>query len=139
MSLIHYEPWSALRRLQRDLDHYVGSSPTSTANWAPAVDIRETAQGFELHADLPGVDPKDIEITMEKGALTIAGERQIETAEGTDERRTERVRGSFSRRFQLPDTADLERIEASSHHGVLIVRIPKKPDVQPRRIDIQVA
>ena len=139
MSLIHYEPWSALRRLQRDLDSFAGNGSAATANWAPAVDIRETKEGFELHADLPGIDPKNIEITMEKGALTISGERVIEAEEGGDLRRSERVRGTFSRRFQLPDTADADGIEAASHHGVLIVRIPKKADVQPRRIDIQVA
>ena len=91
-----------------------------------------------IHADIPGVDPKDIDVHMENGILTIKGERQSETKEEREGyKRVERVRGSFYRRFSLPDTADAEAISAKSQHGVLEVVIPKQQKVQPRRIQVE--
>ncbi|RME34289.1 MAG: Hsp20/alpha crystallin family protein, partial [Gammaproteobacteria bacterium] len=86
----------------------------------------------------PGIDPKDIEITMEEGVLTIRGERSIEeeTQEG-QYHRIERARGTFYRRFSLPDTADPERIEAHGKNGVLEIVIPKLEKVQPRKIEVR--
>ena len=108
------------------------------ADWVPAVDIRETDDSFELRADLPGVDPEDITVTMEEGVLTIEGSR---LAEATDEKdnykRFERVYGKFLRRFTLPDTANGDEISATTKHGVLNVSIPKQAKVQPRRIDVK--
>jgi HSP20 family protein len=91
-----------------------------------------------LHADVPGVDPTDIELQMENGVLTLRGERKSEVKEEKDNyHRVERVTGSFYRRFTLPDTADAENISAKSVNGVLEVRIPKQARVQPRRIEVQ--
>jgi HSP20 family protein len=108
-----------------------------TSQWAPRVDIKEEAGRFLILADIPGVDPKDIEISMDKGILTIKGER---SSESTDERerytRLERSRGLFYRRFALPDSADAEAIKASGKHGVLEIVIPKRPETTPRRITI---
>jgi HSP20 family protein len=102
------------------------------------VDIKENEESYVLHADIPGVDPKDIEIDMEDGVLSIRGERRIdEEQEGENYRRVERVRGSFYRRFNLPDTVDAERITARSNHGVLEVTIPKQEKVKPRRITVE--
>ena len=85
----------------------------------------------------PRVDPKDIEIHMDKGVLTLKGERSAETrSEDGKFTRVERVHGSFHRRFALPDTADAEQISASGKHGVLEIVIPKKADAAPRRIAI---
>ncbi|MFP4244636.1 MAG: Hsp20/alpha crystallin family protein, partial [Ectothiorhodospira sp.] len=112
--------------------------PAGVSDWVPAVDIREEKDAYVLHADVPGVDPKAIEVHMENGVLTIRGDRKEESTEERENyKRVERVRGSFYRRFSLPDTADAERISARSVNGVLEVRIPKQEKVQPRRITVE--
>ena len=106
----------------------------ATSRWTPAVDIREDAEQFTITADIPGVEPKDIEVTMENGVLTIKGERKLEARDEGDNgyRRVERVYGGFYRRFTLPDTADAEAISAAGKHGVLEVTIPKRAALQPK-------
>jgi HSP20 family protein len=141
MSLVRYEPWSLINHLQAELERAfdVRSERGSTvADWAPAVDIREEDSRFVLRADLPGVDPKDIEVTMEDGVLTVRGKRELEEREERDGyRRIERASGRFYRRFTLPDTADADGITAKSAQGVLEVTIPKQPKLQPRRIAVE--
>ncbi len=113
------------------------SSSVVTSQWSPAVDIREEAQRFVILADIPGVDPKEIEIHMDKGILTIKGERSAEIeAVGVTTSRSERTVGGFHRRFALPDSADAENISATGRHGVLEIAIPKKPQSTPRRISV---
>lgn len=108
-----------------------------TSQWAPRVDIREEDKRFVIFADIPGVDPKDIEVNMDKGILTIKGERSSESvAENGQLTRIERSSGTFYRRFALPDSADAENISASGKHGVLEISIPKKAETTPRRITI---
>ncbi len=148
MTVVRYDPWSLLSQVQRELNRaFEGRLPEEesgdntrvvTSSWVPAVDIREEPDRFVLRADLPGIDPKDIEITMEKGVLTIKGERSIEE-ESTEGQyhRIERARGTFYRRFSLPDTADPERIEAHGRNGVLEIVIPKQEKVQPRKIEVK--
>ncbi len=112
-------------------------SSVVTSQWIPRVDIKEETNRFVLYADLPGVDPQDIEVQMEKGMLTIKGERQIEEKLETESfSRIERRHGSFHRRFALPDSADPEGISASGHNGVLQIIIPKRPETTPRRIQV---
>ena len=108
-----------------------------TSQWTPRVDIKEEDTRFVIFADIPGVDPKDIEITMEKGILSIKGERKAEANEQNGKlTRTERSHGSFYRRFALPDVADAEGIKAAGRNGVLEVSIPKRPETAPRRINV---
>ena len=108
-----------------------------TSHWRPAVDIKEEADRFVIMADLPGVDPGDIEITMENGVLSIKGERKSEIRDEKEGyKRVERVSGTFYRRFSLPDSADAERIAAKGKDGVLEVSLPKHEKVQPRRIAV---
>jgi HSP20 family protein len=110
----------------------------ATSAWTPAVDIKEEADRFVIHADIPGVVPEEIEITMENGVLSIKGERAYEhKEERKDYKRMERVRGTFYRRFSLPDTADAEHIAATGKNGVLEIVIPKHPVAQPRKIEVQ--
>ncbi len=149
MALVNYEPWSLLDRFQQQLnqlnyaDKAVAGNDNDysniiTSHWRPAVDIKEEADRFLITADLPGVDPKDIEITMDNGVLTIKGERQSEAREEKDGyKRVERVSGAFYRRFSLPDSADAERIEAEGKNGVLQVTLPKLEKVQPRKIEVK--
>lgn len=114
-----------------------GESNVVTSQWAPRVDIREEADRFVIFADIPGVEPRDIEIHMDKGLLTIKGERIAESHKETDRcSRAERVHGSFYRRFALPDSANADGIAATGKNGVLEVSIPKKPETTPRRIQV---
>jgi HSP20 family protein len=145
MTLIRYQqPWTLMNEFRRELDRVFDGQIARTdgepvvADWLPAVDIKEEAERFVLHADIPGVDPKDIDITMEDGVLTVRGERKSETRDSQDGwRRVERVSGQFFRRFSLPDTADAEAISARGVNGVLEIVIPKQAKVQPRRITVR--
>ncbi|MDQ6647524.1 MAG: Hsp20/alpha crystallin family protein [Pseudomonadota bacterium] len=114
--------------------------PASTANdtrWSPRVDIREDEQRFVIEADIPGVDPAQIEVSMDKGVLSIKGERGVgESSSQGKFSRLERARGSFHRHFSLPDSADAEGIVANGKLGVLEIVIPKKAQATPRRITI---
>ena len=144
MSLVNYDPFYGVRRLQDDINRLFSSwnstdSSGVTADWVPSVDINEFDEKFQLFVDVPGVDPKDVEITLEGGMLTITGER-FPQAEKSDEniirRRTERGSGRFYRRFLLPDTVDADKVKAVDRHGVLEILIPKQAKAQPRRIEV---
>ena len=147
MSLVRYEPWNILNQLHGDLDRFFdrrlapsdeNGSSLATSDWTPAVDIKEEDDRYVIHADVPGVEPKDIEVNMEDGVLTIRGQRSTENCEDREGyKRVERVRGSFYRRFSLPDTANAEAISAKSTHGVLEVVIPKQEKLQPKRIVVE--
>jgi HSP20 family protein len=147
-TLRYYEPWNMLNQMYKDMENrYLQTgelsgyedSAIATSTWVPSVDIKEEENRFVIHADIPGVDPKEIEITMENGVLTIKGERVNETKEERKNyKRIERVRGAFYRRFSLPDTADADKISAIGKHGVLEVVIPKRELAQPRKISVDV-
>jgi len=145
MALVRYEPWSMLNQLRREMDRMFEpgvegeeNSAIATSDWIPAVDIKETKDAFELHVDVPGVDPKDIDVHMENGILTIKGERESEKKEEKEGyQRVERQYGSFYRRFSLPDTADAEKIAAKCKNGVLDVTILEKEAEQPRKISVE--
>ncbi|MGR9051203.1 MAG: Hsp20/alpha crystallin family protein [Gammaproteobacteria bacterium] len=141
MAITRYEPWGLLSQLQRELEraHEGGEGSIATAEWAPAVDIKEEADKFVLHADIPGVKPEDIDVSMEDGVLTIKGEKKTEAkTEKENYKRIERTYGSFYRRFSLPDTANAEAISAKSKNGVLEITIPKREAVQPKKINVSV-
>ena len=143
MSMVRYQPYGLLNQLYREMDRAFtlperAGDEAATSDWLPAVDIKEEENAFVIHADVPGVDPKDIEVHMEDGVLSIRGERKFDSEEEkAGYKRVERVRGSFFRRFTLPDTADAENISARVEKGVLEVRIPKQERVRPRRINVE--
>lgn len=127
-------------RFFNDADTDSDGSAVVTAQWVPRVDIKEEAGRFVIFADLPGIDPQDVEVLMDKGILSIKGERRSEsTAENERFSRVERAHGSFHRRFALPDSADAEGIAASGRNGVLEISIPKRPETTPRRIQVGAA
>jgi len=147
MAFTRYSPWhvhggnfqneirNAFDRLFTNED--ADQSNVVTSQWTPRVDIKEEDNRFVIFADIPGVDPKDIEITMEKGILSIKGERKSESTEQNGKlTRTERSQGLFYRRFALPDSANAEGINAVGRNGVLEVSIPKRPETAPRRINV---
>ena len=144
MSLVRYDPLFSVRQLQDDINRLFSGWTTNdssgvTADWVPSVDINEFDDKFQLFVDVPGVDPKDVEITLEAGVLTITGERFAQ-AEKADEnvvnRRAERGTGRFYRRFILPETVDADKVKATDRHGVLEIVIPKQAKAQPRRIKV---
>jgi HSP20 family protein len=141
MAITRYEPWSLLNQLQKELERNQGDKPVdgsiATAEWVPAVDIKETSDKFIIHADIPGVKPEDIEVSMEAGVLTVKGEKGSEAkTEKEGYKRVERTYGSFYRRFSLPDSANGEAINASCKNGVLEIHIPKREAVKPKKITV---
>lgn len=141
MAIIRYEPWSLLSQLQKELersyDTQSGEGSISTAEWTPAVDIKEENDKFIVYADIPAVKPEDIDVHMEGGVLTVKGEKKSEAkTEQEGYKRVERVHGSFYRRFSLPDSANSDAISAKCKNGVLEITIPKREAVQPKKIDV---
>lgn len=137
-----WTPFSQLRDEINRLFNGLNEMETSgaTASWVPAVDIYEFEDRFELAVDLPGVNPQDVEITLDRGVLTLSGERKAEKAAEKDNRdvrmRLERGQGRFHRRFILPDSVDTDRIVAKGRNGVLEITIQKQAKAQPKRIKV---
>lgn len=144
MTLFNYDPWSLLEQMRNEINRLAesrdsgdeGSNIIATSDWAPPVDIIERDDAFVILADVPGIDPANIEINMENGVLSIKGER-LSNENRKGYKRMERARGTFYRRFSLPDTADPDRVTAKSRFGVLEITIPKHEKTQPRRISIE--
>ena len=146
MNLTRFEPWSIVDLLHRDLDRLAtrrlphDDAQGAVTDWVPAVDIIEEKDRFMLRADVPGVDPANIEVSMDGGVLSVSGQRFDESrSDDAGMQRVERVSGRFFRRFSLPDTADAEGVKAHSKNGILEVTIPKLPEVQARRIEVDAA
>lgn len=141
-------PWSPgagmldpFRREMEDLmDRFFGQENRFTLamkTWAPRVDVEETDREVLVKADLPGVDPKNVEISVENGVLTIRGDRKEEKEERKKNyHRVERFAGAFFRSIPLPPGVDAEKVSATSANGVVTVAIPKKPEAQPRKITV---
>ena len=134
MTIVRYEPWSLVDRLTRQFE------TARTVAWIPSVDVHEEADRYVVRADLPGVNPDDIEITAEAGVLTLKGERKVsEQASEGSYQRIERVTGNFVRRFTLPEAAQTDAIKATHVNGVLELSIPKQVKPEPRRIKVEAA
>ena len=144
MAVTRYEPWSVVSQLQNEINRVFGNlndgdSNSATAEWSPAVDILEYSDRFQLLLDIPGIEPKDVEITLDNGVLSVSGNRNEEKVAGSEQlqqQRIERRLGRFYRRFILPDTVDGDHVNASGRNGVLEIVIPKQPKAQPRRITV---
>jgi HSP20 family protein len=131
-------------RLSRLMNDSVGSSDwqlrdSASASWVPPVDILEEPDAIRIMAEIPGVSPADVKITLENNVLTILGSKQQTAAERTERaHRYERTYGAFERTFTLPTTVDASNIKASYEHGVLTVTLPKVEKAKPREIAVQV-
>jgi HSP20 family protein len=148
MNVVRYRHWPRQAARQEQINHLferffdnsAANTGASPSQWVPRVDVREEADRFVILADLPGIDPEQIDIRMDKGVLSIKGERSSEaTAETGRYSRVERRQGGFHRDFALPDSADAEGIVASGRNGVLEISIPKKAESTPRRIQVGTA
>jgi len=148
MALVSYDPFGTLSKLHQEVNrafqNRIGGleqddgSNVATSSWVPAVDIEEQTEKFVITADIPGVSPDDIEVTMDNGILTIRGERnESRNVEQNGFRRVERVSGTFYRRFSLPDSANPEGISAHGSNGVLEITIPKGEKAKARRITVK--
>ncbi len=128
-----------VNRLFNDVLERRGEESSLTA-WAPAVDIYETEQELVVKADLPDVDPKDLDIRVENNILTIRGERKFEKKVNEESYlRVERAYGSFARSFTLANTVNSDAIKAEYQSGVLTMTIPKKEEAKPKQIKVNVA
>ena len=129
------DPYSLARELL-GWDPFFGTRQVSA--FSPAFEVKETHDSFVVRADLPGVDEKDLDVSLHAGVLTVSGTRQAEDrTEGESYALYERQYGSFSRSFSLPDMADSERIEAKLDAGVLTLTIGKKAEAKPRKIALK--
>ncbi len=138
MKIARFEAWPYVDMVHRDIRRL--ATPDGGTQWTPAVDIIEETDRFVVRTDLPGVNPEDIDVSMDNGVLTVSGGRQApELAEESSVRRSERSNGRFLRSFTLPETADAERVTAKSGNGILDITIPKLAQVQPRRVTVQAA
>ena len=145
MNITRYDPWRTMEDWRQEIDRAFhpllqrddDTSRVVGGDWAPAVDIKEEDNRYVIRADIPGVKPENIEVTMENGVLTIRGERKFEeTEEKENFRRIERSHGIFYRRFSLPDNTDAEAVQASGKDGVIEVIIQKTAEKQPKRIEV---
>jgi HSP20 family protein len=135
--LAKVDPFRDLRTFEDEFDRLMGRA-FSRDTWLPALDVKESSDRFEVTVDLPGLEPKDVNVTFEEGMLTISGKRQFqEEDKGDSWHRIERGFGTFARSIRLPQTADPERIEASFDKGVLRVSVPKTEQAKPRTIEVR--
>jgi HSP20 family protein len=135
------EPWSSFGALRREMDdlfeRFSGFGPLAQHAAFPAVNLYETGDAFVLTAELPGVAPENLEISLEGATLTLRGERKAATEEGASVHRSERAAGVFQRAFDLPVPIDADAVEAVHRHGVLTLRLPKAPEHRPRQIQVK--
>jgi len=138
-------PWASLDQLQREMnslfDRRAGLAAGARAGAFPPVNFYETEDAYILTAELAGVDPADIQVSLEGSTLSIHGERKIdfENHEGASIHRRERQAGSFRRAFSLPAKVESDKVEAVHRNGVLMLRVPKSPEAKPRQIAVQTA
>ena len=109
------------------------------ADWIPMVDVVETEGEFLLHAELPGVEKKDVKLSIERGVLTLAGQRdQPKEDKGRRYHRVERTYGRFARSYTMPELVDEQKLTAEFRNGVLTVHLPKSEKAKPKSIEVQV-
>lgn len=144
--LMEWRPFREVTRLRREMDRlwddYFGSGRRALrplpAEFAPAVDVKETADQIVVKAEVPGMDAKDINISVTGDVLTIKGEKKSEREEKEENYHlVERSYGSFSRSLAMPAAVDMDKIEAKYDKGILTITCPKKEEVKPKAIEIK--
>ena len=147
MNIVRYDPFRELRSLQDEMNRLFSSSFSRgntgdeqmwNGSWTPSVDISENKEQIVLEAELPGMKPEDVEISIENSVLTLRGERKFEKKEDSENmHRVERSYGVFTRSFTLPPTVNAENATAEFENGVLRLTLAKKEEAKPRRIEIK--
>ena len=152
MAIVRWEPFRDLVSLQDRMNRLFDESFRSRGagagqeddwalggSWAPAVDIYEHDGNIVLKAEIPGIDPKEVDIRVENNVLTLRGERKIDQEIKRDNyHRVERAYGAFSRSFTLPNVVDTDKIKAEYRDGVLRVTLPKREEAKPKQIQVNV-
>lgn len=148
MTMIKYDPFRELRSLQDEMNRLFSGTFSRSGNqdeslrgvWSPSVDIVENKDQILLEAELPGIKPEDVNISIENNILTLHGERKFEKKDEKDNfHRIERSYGSFTRSFTLPPTISSENAQAEFENGVLRLTLAKREETKPRRIEIKAA
>jgi HSP20 family protein len=136
-SLSRWDPFGEMQRLTDQMFRPLfGGEERRT--FSPAVDIYEDHDAIVVRAEVAGVKPEDVTISVENNVLTISGERKLERKEEREGyHRIESVYGSFTRSFVLPESVKADEVEAEMNEGILMLRIPKKPEVAPKRIQVK--
>jgi HSP20 family protein len=145
MAMVKWDPWREMEDLFNRYSRLSGPSTNrgeetmTPAEWAPRADIMEDENRFLITLEIPGIAKEDIKVSVDRGVLSISGERKQEKEEkGRTYHRTERFYGTFSRSFTLPDAIDSENIKASFNDGLLNLELPKTPKAKPKEIDIKI-
>ena len=148
MAIVRWEPLRDLVTAQTDFGRllreafapFSGETELSTRAWAPAVDIYETDSDIVLKAELPGVDPKDVEVRVEDNTLYLKGERKFEKeVKEQNYHRVERSYGTFARSFSLPNSISADKAKAEFKDGLLTITMPKREEAKPKTVKIDVA
>ena len=147
MAIVRFEPFRNLLTTQREFERLFkeafspmsGETEVSTRSWAPPVDIYETEDAIVLKAELPGIDPQDVEVRVEDNTLYLKGERNYEKeVKEQNYHRIERSYGSFARSFSLPNSISAEKVKAEYKDGLLTLTMPKREEAKPKTIKIDV-
>jgi HSP20 family protein len=145
MTFNRWEPFRGAATLQEQVNRLLGNvlersvEESNLTSWAPAADIYETEHELVVKADLPEIDPQDLDIRVENNILTIRGERKFEKKVNEENYlRVERAYGAFSRSFSLANTVNAEAIKADYQNGVLTLTIPKREEAKPKQIKVNV-
>src|SRR5664279_2951816 len=145
MAITRWDPYREVVALQNRMNSLFRNmneeeDPVTASNFVPAVDIYEDAQKVMLKLEVPGIDQKDLDVRVENHTLTVKGERKFEAEEKEQNfHRIERRYGSFYRVFTLPNSVDTENVAASYNAGVLKLELAKKPEAQPKQIEVKAA
>ena len=137
--LSNWDPFAEIQRLQEQMSRRLGANGNGNAlAFRPAVDIYEDEESITLSVELPGMKAEEVHVDIQDNVLTLSGERKLEREEKREGyHRVERAYGSFSRSFSLPDNVDAEKCDAEMTDGVLRVKLPKRPEPQPKKIEVK--
>jgi len=149
MAIARWDPFKELTRMQEEVNGLFfdrlarrrGALPPEelTGGFVPPVDIFEDKEQVVVTAEMPGVEPKDVDLRVENGTLTLRGERKLEREDQQEQYlRIERSYGTFSRMFSLPTTVDAERIKAEFKNGLLKITLPKREESKPKSIHVEI-
>jgi HSP20 family protein len=138
------DPFSPFWDLRRELDRFFGApdvdfSAGNGGEFAPSVEVESDDHGLTMYAEIPGVDPEKVSVTVERNVLTITGERAACGPSDATAHRSERRYGKFFRSYQLSDEYDTQKIEASCKNGILTVYVPRRAEAKPRQISVRTA
>ena len=145
-TLVRWDPFRDLVSIQDELNRLFGRTfagvepmrPTASGTWMPAMDVYETDDAIVATLELPGIEPSDVEVSVEDSTLTVSGSREFSSeVKAEDYHRVERRYGSFTRAITLPQTADLEKVDARFDKGVLTVEVPKIEKAKPKKIEVK--